>query len=268
MVRFVIFLLFVNVAFADVLGTVRTFVSSKTYHEKKDFIKSLFVDEAKFLDQNGSINTLLIANTLKENGLLNLTFADAKMQSITFEVNENPLLFLKITNDILEQLGYTYYLTKQINKRQNSLLWTININTQTLIDPSLLANSLKKRYCKIININKTSALDWIYKIDAKDAKLNSEKLILGRRVELKRPDSAYWVKVDQAKEVQISANIHDTWYAKVIFFDSHLNPISELSPDEKSAQLSLQIPQNSYYMYLDDQFSLSNIKHGLAIRLN
>ncbi len=268
MVRILLFLLLVNFALADVLGTVRSFMDSKTYHSKQNLIKSLFKDESQFIKEDGKIDSIAITNVLRENGLLKLSYSDAKEQIITFNTTNNPLLFMKIANDTFQELGYTYFITKNISKHGKELSWTISISTQNLIDPAFLTQGLKKQHCLVLNIKKTAPLHWEYSIDAKNAKLKTVPILLGQRKVLKRPNGAYWLKVANAKEAQINSNIQDNWQSKITFFDKHLKPISERLGDKKERNIFLKIPQDAYYMRLTDQFSLWNIKHGLAIRLN
>ncbi len=268
MVRILIFLLIANFALADVLGTVRSLMDSKTYHSKQSIIQALFKDESKFMDENGKIDTIAITNTLKQNGLLKLKFSKARTQSITFDVANNPLLFMKIINDSLEELGYTNYLTQSISKNNGELSWTIDVSTQNLIDPSSLTKRLKERKCGIINVKKIAHMHWAYDIDAKNAKLKTIPILVGQQKQLQRPNGVYWLKVPTAKKAKIATRGGDHWFAKVTFFDKHLNPIEEKVSQKSTRSFLVNIPNNAYYMRLDDQFALWNIKHGLSVTLN
>ncbi len=268
MVRIFIFLFLANLAFADVLGTARTFMDSKTYYSKQNLIQSLFKDESKFVKDDGKIDTIAITNTLRENGLLKLSYSDAKTQVITFNTTNNPLVFMKIANDALQNLGYTYFLTKNISRHGEELSWTISISTQNLIDPSSLTRRLKAQRCAVINIKKTSPMHWEYIIDAKNARVKTIPIHLGQRKELKRPNGDYWLRVGSAKEMKITAHPQDSWFAKITFYDKTLKPISQQVSDKKKKSIYLKKPSGAYYMSIGDKFSLWNIKHGLAIRLN
>lgn len=267
-ILFVLLLAF-TFSFGDVIGVARTFMDSKTYHEKKNLIEALFKDESKFTDKTtGKVDTVAVANTLKTNGLLKLSFHSVKQLNITFDINQNPLLSMKIINNTLERLGYTYYLTKSISRHREDLSWTISMNTQNLIDPTSLANQLRKRGCVVKNVRKSGTLDWTYDINSKNAKLKTISILTGERKRLKKPSGAYWFDVSKTKGAEIESHIKDNWFPKVTFFDRGLRPIEQISEDKDKKRLSLTIPQNATYMSLDDKFSLDNIKHGLIIRLN
>lgn len=270
MVRFfcIVALVF-SFGFGDVLGVARTFMDSKTYHTNKKLIEALFEDESKYIDKaTGKIDTIVVANTLKSNGLLKLSFQNVKQLNITFDVDENPLLSMKIINNTLQRLGYTYYLTKSISRHSNNLSWTISMNTQNLIDPTSLANQLRERGCRVESVRKNGELNWTYNINSKNAKLKTISILMGERKELKKPSGAYWLDISQAKEAEIEAVVKDNWFPKVTFFDKSLHPIEQTLEDEDKKRVSIKIPQNVVYMKIDDKFSLDNIKHGLIVRLN
>lgn len=244
-------------------------MDSKTYHANKKLLEALFKDESKYIDKlTGKVNTIAVANTLKDNGLLKLSFQNEKQLNITFDVDENPLLSMKIINNTLQRLGYTYYLTKSISRHSSTLSWTISMNTQNLIDPTSLANQLRKRGCKVKNVRKNGALNWTYDINSKNAKLKTISILRGERKELKKPSGAYWFGVSKIKEAEIEANAKDNWFPKVTFFDKSLHPMEETVEDKDKKRVSIKIPQNAFYMRIDDKFSLDNIKHGLIVRLN
>ncbi len=267
MVRILIFFLFVNIAFADILGTVRTFINSKTYRENKSLITSLFKDESKFKTPSGQIDSVAIADTLREHGLLTMSYEEQKVQAITFDVVNNPLLSMRIITNILEELGYSSFLTKDISRSGDKLSWTIHVNTQNILDPKSLSTKLKLRHCQITKLRKTSSLHWTYGINAKYAKLKTISILKGERKSLTRPNGAYWIDVHNMKEAQIAAHAGDSWFAKITFFNARLNVVEEKSYDKKQNSLNIKIPANAYYMRLDDKFTLQNIKRGLAVRL-
>lgn len=254
-------------AFSDVLTTARTFLDSSTYRSQRNLINVLFSDKTKYI-KNGKTDSLAIVKTLKTNGLLKLSFHLAQQLKLTFDVSYNPLLSMKIINDTLESLGYTYYLTNSISKHAESLKWSILINTQNLVDPVSFSNMLISRNCIVENISKNGDFSWSYSIDAKNARLKTTDITRGKREVLSKPNRAYWFDVRGAKEIQIDAHPRDNWFPLVTFFDKSLNPIKEINSPEDKKELYVKIPENVAYLKVEDKYLLDNIKRGLTVRLD
>lgn len=269
MVKVFLGLLFcVSFAFSDVLGTVRTFLDSSTYRSQRNLVNVLFSDKSKYTSRSGNIDRLKIVRALKTNGLLKLSFHTAQQLKLSFDVKYNPLLTMKIINNVLEGLGYTYYLTNSINKHGDRLVWSILINTQNLVDPVSFSDMLASRNCRVLDIKKDGAFDWVYDIDAKNAKLKTIDIRRGRREVLGKSNSAYWFNVEGAKTIEIKANSRDNWFPLVTFFDKSLNALKEINSPKDQKELYIKILENVRYLKVEDKYLLDNIKRGLVVRLD
>lgn len=265
----VLLLLFISFSHASILSTARTFLDQNTYKTQRNLINVLFSNKDQYTNKlTGHIDTLKIVKTLKTNGLLKLSYSSAKQLELFFDVSNHPLLSMKIINNILQSLGYTYYLTSSIHKHGDNLRWKIVINTQNLVDPIIFSNMLQQRNCSILHISKDGEFSWSYEINTKDAKLKTTPLQKSRTTVLPKPNRAYWFDVQGGKTLSIEANKKDHWHPMVSFFDKKLNTLYEINMHRKRRLLKVKIPKNIKYIKVDDKYLLNNIKRVLVIRLD
>lgn len=262
-----VFTLLFSFAFGSASSVASSFVDSATYSSQRNLINAIFSKESQFT-RNGQVDTYKVVKTLKANGLLKLSYATAVHLRLNFDVTYRPLLAMRIINDALEKLGYTYYLSTNINKHKANLSWGISINTQNILDPVLFSNELRKRGCAIKRIQKSGELYWSYNIDARNATLDTVPLNRGEEKQLRKPNIPYWFNVANASQMQLSANPRDSWYPELTFFDANLLAIGQISLDKKANSYSVKVPQNATYLKVDDKFLLDNIKRGLKVKLD
>lgn len=256
-------------AYSDILNVVKTFVDPPTFRSKQNLIKVLFANPNKFTNpQTGKFDTIKITQTLKNNGLLSLSFHSAQTLNLVFQTNSYPLLSMRIINDALEELGYTYYVTKSIKKDGTSLDWSININTQNIVDPMMLSKKLKKRNCSIQSIRKRGAFGWVYKLSTTSSTLKTIPISLGVEKGLGRPNRAYWLRTNGGKSLKITSHPNDNWFPHVTFFNPGLTPIDETNLEQRKKALYLKIPPRAAYVRIEDKFLLDNIKRGLKVRID
>ena len=55
------------------------------------------------------------------------------------------------------------------------------------------------------------------------------------------------------------------WICSIKVLDRDLNLITQIKSDKPEKEIYIKFPPNSYYMLIDDAFSLENIKRGLKI---
>lgn len=261
-------LLLCSFSYGSILEVVKNYIDPPTYRAKQNLIKALFAQEDKYINKaTGKADTIKIVNTLKNNGLLSLSYKAAQTLNLTFEITTKPLLSMRVVNDVLESLGYTYYLTKSIKKDGDNISWSVNINTQNIVDPIMLRKKLKAQGCHINSIDKNGPFGWVYSLNTQNARLETISISSGVPKRLGRPTKPYWLHVNHAKGVRIQANPSDRWFPHITLFDDTLVPIDEIMSDKNQKSLYVEIPKNATYIRVDDKFLLDNIKRGLEITI-
>jgi len=265
-VLFSILLIFSTVAANELTDKVRNMIGNHTYLVQKKLINILFKDQNSYY-KNGKLDIVKITAKLKQNGLLNFYFKEPMEMQITFRTRGNPLLFLKIINESLHDIGYGFFITKRAKKVNEDFEWVISLKSESAIDPEIFAKELEKRAVYINDIYKKSLTEWEYDLDIYNAQIISKKVVTGEKIRLTKPMDDYWLDISNSSSIDIKSNIHDIWHPYVVFYDSYLHMIGYVIKKEKSKEERLEIPQNTKYIKISDFYSLSNIKRGLTIRL-
>ena len=246
--------------------TLVQFMGEGAYQSQRNLVRILFNDEARYM-KGQSPNTLEILKTLKEHGLLRLMYTEARAVELSFYATENPLLFMRIVNESLQAMGYTFYLTQKMEKNKEGIMWVIAMNTQHVVDPVLLSRQIALRGGTIEAISKDTQGQWRYIIDLKEAKAKVEPHPLNTTVALGNPINPYWVNVSEANRMTLRSHAADRWFPRVAFFDKTLHIIEEVQEENSRAQLRLSIPENAAYARIEDRYTLDNIKRGLSLYL-
>lgn len=262
-------LLFVSVFVlnASVLDDkIQNIIGYQEFNENKSLINYLFQDNSAFYS-NGRINYITVMEKLKENGLLKVGLERPEDISITFRISNDPIKSMKIISDSLTALGYYHYFTKNlIYDEDNTITWTINLKTEAAIDPLMLSKELAKNNCKFIDIKQEGFIKWMYAIDTSNSILSNAYVITNNeRVNFRKPLSPYFIKVENAKIINIISKYGNEWFPQVVFYDKHLNILSIVKEAEKMDSLQLAIPEETNYIKIEDIYTLANIKRGLSV---
>lgn len=230
-------------------------------------VASLFGDGRDFLDENGNADIAKISNLLKSKSLLTLSYKNqANLDIVFISEQKSPLLMIKILKDALSRLGYNEILTTEF-ANADSAIWGIRLNTKFMLDPGSLYAALKETNTFIEGIERTSEFSYKYLIDISKSSLNLTPVEIGKKIELSKPLEPYFIDINGASKVSISAQAGDSWFALVRILDKNLNLIDEKRNSKKTNKINLAIPKNAKYITIDDLNSLENIKRGLKIYL-
>lgn len=239
------------------------------YRSQKNLVKIVFGDQAQYKDElTGKPNALKVIKTLKENGLIQLFFKEAQMLELSFYAPNDPLLFMRVINESLEAMGYSYYLSQKMIKNDEGVTWTISLSTQHVVDPVMLSKQLELRGCMMDDIIKEGETTWHYALNTLGAGVKVEGLELDTTVALGKPIKPYWVDVKEARQLSLRAHPADHWFPQVAFFDERLQLIREVRLEENRTKLKVSVPDNAVYAKIEDRYTLDNIKRGLSIYLN
>jgi hypothetical protein len=186
---------------------------------------------------------------------------------LAFRTKDEPLIFLKIINETLELMGYSYFITNNALRDEAGFVWEIYLQTEHILDPVAFASALGARGCKITNIIKNNEHYWFYDIYSQEAHAGLKTIEFGKNVHLGKPIKPYWVPIQGAKEIIITPNNADHWYADVVFFDRNLEVLKAIKSGEQTKQLRIEVPSDTAYVKLSDTVMLDNIKRGLSLHV-
>lgn len=263
----VISLLFTSLFAKTVEEKVRLFLGEKEYHIQKNLINIIFQNRNSFIKDSGEVDDLEVLKKLKTSGLLKLFYSKPVQMDVTLITQGDALAFMRVINESLETMGYSYFITKEVIQSDNEFLWKINLETEHIVDPLLFTTELISRGCEVISITRDTNNNWQYNIDSSNAIVKSLELETHTTVSLKKPIKPYWIKVFGLKEVALRSKLSDRWHPSIVFFDKKLHVLRSFKRDEVMNFLKLTVPENAHYMKVSDVYTLDNIKRGLSVYL-
>lgn len=264
LLSFLLLVSFINGAILE--QKIENLIDSKNYIKHKNLVDSLTKDRESFYVSE-RLNYSNILNMLNENGLLKLRFDSPKDVKISFSVDSYPMLAIKILKDTLSNLGYSYYFTDYLSYDDNKTLkWKISFKSEYMLDPYIFNKELSKNEAIIIDIQKLSETSWGYKIDVNNAKIaQAIKIEKNEKVKLLKPLKAYLLRVKDGKQLRVISRKLNHWFPSIIFYSKDLNVLGVVKKSRVYRGVKVKIPNNTYYIRIDDVYTLLNIKRGLTI---
>ncbi|TLD86591.1 hypothetical protein LS69_006030 [Helicobacter sp. MIT 05-5294] len=238
------------------------------YKMNQKFVQRLFSNQGYFLDAKGQPNLYKISSTLKQNGLLKLTFKQPMELEIAFIVNENAATFINVLYEILNEMGYYYFLLKESLLDGQQLKFILSMNTEYAIDPTLFQEKLLDYGYKVQSIERSSIHQWNYTITTTAFQYpKATKLIPNETQKKANLKGEYWYQISQGKSLEVKSSNGILWYPKLIFFDKNLN-ILEISSSQKALQMIQKgIPKGAEFVKITDTYLPITTKNGLDITL-
>ena len=217
-----------------------------------------------FVDNNNSIKNIVMK--LKNNGLLDLFFDEAKLIQIKFifEGNEN-ILNNKILNDTLTSLGYYYFYPIKIIKKGNKFELNIEFKSEHYIDPVSFINEIESRGCKVLDIYKEDEI-YNYKLSCNKINIKKAKLLTEDKTKYIDASGIYWFENNNFEKLYINTKIIDYWHPSVWFYDDKLNLLNNIKINKKTINLTLKIPAGCKYIKITDIYSAENFKRGIIVK--
>jgi len=243
---------------------IQSFLSKQTYNANRDFIHAVFEPKRRFYIGR-KVNVMKVVKTLRENGLLKLSFKKPQEFHINFKTSGSPIFFVKIMEDALRNVGYYRYTTVASTFDASEFTWSISLISEYATDPLTLQKELAKSHSKIIDVSKPGKVEWTYVVDITNAQLNVALLQNAKKVEIVRSLYAHWFNVSKIRSLQIQSSARNRWYPSVSYYDASLHLLKTIKKDKVFKSISLQIPKNAVYMKLSDRYTLKNIRDGLTL---
>jgi len=251
---------------ADILSDkIKNLISENYYLKHENLINKLTSNKSEFV-RGEDLKYSNLLHMLNEHGFLKLRFNTPKNVEVTFEVHSNPMLAMKTIKDAIQNLGYSYYFTKELMINENSMSWKITFKSEYMFDPFMFDNELKKSETSINDIVKLSDTSWKYNINILNSSIAQRiNISKNEKVKLSKPLSAYMLKVSDAKEIKIISRNLNHWYPKVTYFDRDLNLLGMVKKNRVYKGVKMKVPANTQYIKIDDAYALQNIKRGLTV---
>lgn len=267
-------LLFVLTLFASSLlantelyEKVESLIGSPSYAKNRSFIKIIFTPESDYF-QHDHLDVVKVAETLRDNGLLDLKYDAPMPLHLTFITNGSPMFFVKLMGDTLSSMGHYRYNTYESKLDNSTFYWKVTLNTKAATDPVDLREELYRRGCDIIDIERIDAQEWTYTIDMSKAHLRLDPLKVGEEVVFKRSLYAHWLDISNVEKMTIKSTRSNKWYPYLAYYDSSLRLLKVDKRDKKSRQVTITPPQDSAYLRIADLYTLKNIKDGLRVEVD
>jgi hypothetical protein len=247
------------------LNKIKTLVEPAVFTKDRGFIDTIFSPSEYYYREDFTIDSIKVIKTLKENGILNLFFTEPKEVNISFKTTGNSQFFVKIMSDVLRNIGYYRYVTKESNLNDLGFTWKISLTSEYAADPIILSQELAKNSCEIVDIIRESPTNWTYIIDMNNARLNTKVLEDGMEVELKRSLYSYWLDVSKIKKLKISSSYRNSWYPYIAYYDKSLRLLRVIRRDVKRSAITIDMKENTHYLKISDIYTLKNIKDALVL---
>lgn len=245
---------------------VSSIIGEQNYKIHENLIHLLFQDETKFI-LDDKIEYLKLFEVLQQNGLLNLRLNSPTDIKVEFKMLNKNIKAFKILNDTLQTLGYRYFFTNGMAMNQNNeLFWSIIFKAEYMIDPVIFIKELRANNCKVNNLVVNSANHWQYEIDFENARLDKAmKIEKNEKIQFSKPLRAFFLQVDEGKQLQVISKPLNNWYPHIVFFDKDLTILGVIKEDKEYKGLKATVPEGTKYIKVTDLYNLINIKRGLTI---
>ena len=262
---FLILFLSVSLNAATLNDTIHNIIGPYDYAKHKYLIKNLFKDKNKFYNLNG-LNYLKIIEVLNSKNMIKLKYSYAQNTKIEFQSSSKSVKLIKSVKDIFEKLGYAYYFTDYLNKKNNLITWQISFKSVSMLDPYVFIKELEDIGVRIVNLKKVSQSRWKYNLDFNYSNLaNVINIQNNEKISLKKPHKAYILKVNNSSLLKINSTRLNSWYPRVSFYDNNLNMLGLIKKTSRQYNDKFSIPENTMYISIDDMYTLLNIKRGLTV---
>lgn len=245
---------------------VESIIGSQNYQTHKGLIELLFKDQSRFMF-NDKIQYLKLFETLQQNGLLNLRLEKQNDINISFKMVNKNIKAYKILNDSLKSLGIRYFFTNDMNlNSENELFWNIVFKAEYMLDPVVFIKELRLNNCKVTDLIVDDPYNWYYEIEFDNSRLTKAiKIEKNEKVRFQKPLRAFFLQVDDVKQLQVISRNLNNWYPHISFFDKDLEVLGVIKKDRMYKGIKTKVPEGTQYIKVTDLYNLINIKRGLTI---
>jgi len=180
----------------------------------------------------------------------------------------NPPLVMKTVLDVLNRLGYTYFLTVEVRRGEDLFSWTIRYKSEHAIDPVAFAEELAGYGMTVADLSKEEDR-WNYRLAGAVPKLqNAVSIPTGaKETALVEPDGEYWLALEKnGDRLTVRSSRSTPWYPYLAAYDRELNLLEVVRREENHRNFYYKVPSKTAYVKITDSFAADNLKHGIRVR--
>ncbi|WP_104747547.1 hypothetical protein [Helicobacter cetorum] len=243
----------------------KSLMGERAYQINKHFLERLFKNRNTYY-KSGQVDLIKLLNTLKENGLLSLSFDKPSVLKVTFKAQSNPILFAKSINSSLNMMGYSYVLPIKMQSSSGASTFSYEIKTEYVLDPNILIDTMKKHGFNFMDIRRVSLKEWEYDFALENAKLpNAKAIFVGSEpIELKEASGKYWLSVNQNARLSIHSS-SPLWQPKVVFYDRNLKIIQVIAEKNKTKEIAINLLDGVRFIQITDARNPIILKNGISV---
>lgn len=247
--------------------SIENFMGKESFYTNQNFINRLFVDKQRFYTSTHDLDYYAILKTLKDNGLLELSFKQPSEVRLSFKAKAKPMFLMKMLNSTLASLGYSYFTISKAKYIQDEAKLTFLLVTEHIVDPVVMLNELKKRGVVATKVYRENSFDWMYEIEVNDWVMrNATKLEKKQRLELKNISGEYWFSTKGAGKLQISKkNNKVQWYPRIVLFDKNLQILEIIIQESLAKSVEVDITDGTAFVMITDLNNPARLKYGISV---
>ncbi|WP_305862777.1 hypothetical protein [Helicobacter cholecystus] len=265
--KFFFFFILVGGLFGNNLeDCIENFIGKQAYYTNQNFIKKLFKDEKKFINE-GQIDYFLILKTLKDNGLLELMFSEPSELQITIKAKSKPIFLTRIINSTLSSIGYSYFTISKAKYEQGEVELTFSLVTEHILDPVIFLNELRKRGMISLSVKRDNLLHWEYNLEIqKWITLGSTPLLKQARFDIKKISGEYWFDVQAPGVLYIKKkNTRIGWFPRIVLYDKNLQILEIITQNSFAVESEIALNEKTAFVMVTDLNNPARLKYGLSV---
>lgn len=255
-------------AWGDVFDDkVKNLVGEQSYQVNANFIQRIFANKSMYYT-SGRLDISKIVYALKSNGLLSLRFGQPSEVRLSFSARTSPVLLTKIGNNILNTMGYSYFVVSKAELSSGLSSVEFSFNTEHSPDAGVILDELGKRGFVCLDINRVSAQRWEYTLEVSEPRLPNTKFLAKSATQnLREVSGEYWLSVGASGDLYIKALDFPKWNPHVVLYDKNLSIIDMVSNVGSNESLKVKIPQGVKFVMITDYDASENLKGGISVSL-
>lgn len=254
--------------FGDVLESkIKNLIGENNYQTNANFINKIFANKNSFYSF-GRLDIAKVIYSLKNNGLLSSKFGQPTEVKLSFSARTNPVLLAKIINDLLTNMGYSYFIITKAEFNNNLSTMEFSFNTEHSPDAGLILDNLARRGFVCLDIDRISQKEWIYSLEANEPQLPNVKYISKNTDnKLRESSGEYWISLSAVGELHIQPIELNKWNPRVVLYDKHLNIVNIVANTSPKSYMNIKIPNGVRFVMISDYDTAEALRGGINLTL-
>lgn len=247
--------------------SIENFVGKESFYTNQNFINRLFKEKQKFYTSEHHLDYHAILKTLKDNGLLDLVFKQPSEVRITFKAKTKPIFLIRMINNVLSSLGYSYFTISKAQYIQDQSILTFSLVTEHIVDPVVILNEFKKRGFISLLVKKETNFNWLYELEMQDWVIVGATILdHTTRVELKNISGEYWFAPKRAGNLEIMKKGNRVgWFPRIVLFDKNLQILEIITQETLVKSVGVNVTDQTAFVMVTDLNNPARLKYGISV---